>query len=74
MDATKMMLDLNGSQVVQIVVEPNRVWVNVDGLCRLRACDVQRVELEDNRGLGFSVPQRAVTTIGRKKGKKKGKK
>lgn len=51
LDKTLHVIDLNGCQAIQIQVSEDgtKVWVNVDGICRLRAYACQRVEVEDNR-------------------------
>jgi hypothetical protein len=43
-------LDLNGKSVqVQVREDGRTVWVNVDGICRLRASAIPELEIEDSR-------------------------
>jgi hypothetical protein len=44
-------LDMTAPEVVQIQVDASgeTVWINVDGVCRLRCCRVGQIEIEDNR-------------------------
>jgi hypothetical protein len=40
------MLDLTGAKLVEVEVSKDRrvLWVNVDGLCRLRVCQIDTIE------------------------------
>lgn len=40
--------DVTKPESVQILVSPDksRLWVNVDGVCLLRCCQIERLELE----------------------------
>lgn len=45
------MLDITAPEFVQIEVSTEGVvWVNVDGICRLRACRCGTVQVNDYRG------------------------
>ena len=48
------MIDIAEPEVVQIQISQNRkvgttVWINVDGICRLRATRVRKVQVDDDR-------------------------
>jgi hypothetical protein len=49
--AEQEMTDITAPQVVQIMVSDDGkiFWVNVDGVCRLRACRIGKVEIVDQR-------------------------
>lgn len=34
--------------IVEVVIDHNRLWVNVDGICRLRAQDCRQISLTGN--------------------------
>jgi len=40
------MIEVNDPPIVQIVINGKRLWVNVDGVCRLRAVNVANLEIE----------------------------
>jgi hypothetical protein len=44
-------IDITVPKVVQIVIKQDGtvVWVNIDGICRLRACRIEKLEIEDQR-------------------------
>lgn len=44
-------LDITGAEIVQIQIRDDGavVWVNIDGLLRLRVCQVKKVVVEDSR-------------------------
>lgn len=43
------MLDITAPKLVQVQVSNNgRLWVNVDGVCRLRVCKAGDIEVADN--------------------------
>jgi predicted DNA-binding protein len=48
----KETLDITAPQVVEMSVRQDGkvVWVNVDGICRFRACQIEQLILEDHRG------------------------
>ena len=48
---TKEMQDVAGPDYVEILIDSNgrRVWINVDGVCRFRACRVKNLVLNDER-------------------------
>lgn len=43
------LLDLNPKHIVEVVVKNNKLWVNVDGLCRLRASACPEIVVRDER-------------------------
>ena len=45
------MIDLTAPKYVEVVIDkPGKiVWVNVDGICRLRCCQVDEIHLTDDR-------------------------
>jgi hypothetical protein len=45
------MIDVTAPQVVEVSIRNDGkvVWVNVDGICRFRACQITTVILEDKR-------------------------
>lgn len=44
-------LDFHDSKIVEIVVRDDSrvVWVNVDGVCRLRVCRIEKLVVTDQR-------------------------
>lgn len=51
MRETISQLDLTGPGVVQVEIREDGtvLWVNVDGICKLRACRIGKITVEDNR-------------------------
>ncbi len=48
------MIDIAEPEVVQIQISQDRkvgttVWINVDGICRLRATRVRKAQVDDDR-------------------------
>jgi len=45
------MIDVTGPEVVEISIRRDGkvVWVNVDGICLFRACQIKILSLEDHR-------------------------
>jgi hypothetical protein len=45
-------IDLTQPDVVQILIsrDGKTVWVNIDGVCRLRVCKIKKLLMEDNYG------------------------
>lgn len=45
------MLDITSPKIVEIQIshDSKTVWINVDGICRLRACRIQNLKLNDER-------------------------
>jgi len=45
-------IDLNHADAVQIQIGDNgkKLWINVDGVCKLRLCDIEFIEVEDSGG------------------------
>lgn len=45
------MLDITGPQEVEIKIsyDGRTVWINVDGICRLRCCRIEEIDLTDAR-------------------------
>ena len=43
--------DITGPGIVEIQVRADGkvVWVNVDGICRLRCCQIKQLKLDDER-------------------------
>ncbi len=51
-ETTHQMLDLVSPRVgvqVQIETTGRTLWVNVDGICRLRIQDIKHLEVDDDR-------------------------
>lgn len=50
-EEVKQMLDLAGANIVEVVIKQNGtvLWVNVDGVCRLRVCRAKDINIEDKR-------------------------
>ena len=48
-EEVKCCLDLNPKHVVEVLVKNNKLWVNVDGLCRLRASACPEIIIQDER-------------------------
>jgi hypothetical protein len=47
------MIDITGPGVVEVTVREDGsvLWINVDGICRLRICQIQqRLIIDDQRG------------------------
>ena len=44
-------LDITSPEIVEVEINHNGkvVWINVDGVCRLRACRIKNVKIIDNR-------------------------
>lgn len=44
-------LDFTGPEVVELLIRHDGkvVWINIDGICRLRACQIKTVILQDDR-------------------------
>lgn len=44
-------IDITAPEVVEILIREDGevVWVNVDGICRFRACRIRNVQLNDLR-------------------------
>lgn len=44
-------IDITGPQIVEILIREGGevVWVNVDGICRFRACRIRHIQLNDER-------------------------
>lgn len=40
------MIDLNPVEVIQIQISGDKVWVNIDGVCRLRAYSVKNITVD----------------------------
>lgn len=44
------MVDITKPQIVEIQISNNGViWVNVDGICRLRCCRIEKLVIDDQR-------------------------
>ena len=48
---TNEMIDITAPDVVEMRVrfDGKVVWINVDGICRFRACQIKTVVIEDDR-------------------------
>jgi len=44
-------LDITAPETVEILIREDGevIWINVDGLCRFRACRIKKLELNDLR-------------------------
>ena len=44
-------LDISQPKIVQVEINPSGsiLWVNIDGLCMLRVCVIERLDVIDNR-------------------------
>jgi predicted transcriptional regulator len=45
------MLDINHPAIVEVKINHRGdvIWINIDGICRLRACGVKTLLIEDER-------------------------
>lgn len=59
-------LDLTQVDHVQIVVKPGGdvIWINVDGICRLRICRIRKVKGKAQIDLEFEESLSNVTIVG----------
>lgn len=50
-DIGNQMIDITAPGTVEIMIrfDGQVVWVNVDGICRFRACQIKTVVIEDKR-------------------------
>jgi Lon protease-like protein len=48
--------DITGAAIVEVRVRADGrvLWVNVDGICRLRVCQIDQIEVEDERSIPIS--------------------
>jgi hypothetical protein len=44
-------LDINNPTIVEVLIRDDGtvVWVNIDGLCRLRVCRIKKLTVDDRR-------------------------
>lgn len=44
-------LDVTNPETVEIVIRPDKkvVWINVNGVCLLRCCQIQKLDVNDGR-------------------------
>jgi len=51
LDVGMQMVDVTAPRVVEISIREDGkvIWINVDGICRFRACQIETVILEDRR-------------------------
>lgn len=56
-DRTVQMIDLRTPQSVEIVYNGNTLWINVDGVCRLRIVKVSR-DILDASSLYFLLTEK----------------
>jgi hypothetical protein len=47
----EQMIDITAPEVVEILIRDDGkvVWINVDGICRFRACQIKALIAEDKR-------------------------
>lgn len=47
----KQLLDITGPVIVQIQIrnDGDVIWINVDGMCRMRICRISALYLDDDR-------------------------
>jgi hypothetical protein len=62
-DHPELTVNLTQPSVVQIVIRQDgkTVWINVDGVCRLRVCRIEKLLLEDQRYQSDWSKQRAAS-------------
>lgn len=50
-DISQHLMDISEPEVVEIQIRADGkvVWVNVDSVCRFRACRVKKIEIKDER-------------------------
>lgn len=53
-DIVGKQMDITGANIVdvQIRADGTVIWVNVDGVCKLRICRIEKLTVEDNRPEG----------------------
>lgn len=44
-------IDVHAPKVVQVVIrnDSKTLWVNVDGVCKFRACRIEKLQVDDQR-------------------------
>ena len=44
-------LDITGAKIVEVSIRSDGkvIWINVDGVCRLRVCQIEHLEIDDRR-------------------------
>lgn len=47
--AVKEMIDITAPEVVEILIKHDSkvIWINIDGVCMLRACRIKYLEIND---------------------------
>ena len=52
-------LDITAPDMVEVTLHNSALWVNVDGICRLRVCKIQPTlySLSDNRTPPYAAPE-----------------
>lgn len=47
------MVDVTGPSIVELRIRNDSkvIWVNVDGICRFRACRIEKLDINDDRPL-----------------------
>lgn len=50
-DMDRQMVDISEPEAVQIQIRADGkvIWINVDGICRFRACRIKELEITDER-------------------------
>jgi hypothetical protein len=45
------LLDITGAEHVEVLIRDDRkvIWVNVNGICRLRVCQIETLVVNDER-------------------------
>lgn len=50
-EGAPVMSDITAPEVLEIIIhhDGQTVWINIDGTCRLRACRIKELRIEDGR-------------------------
>jgi hypothetical protein len=69
-DETQIQMDVTAPQVVQVVIRRDGkvVWINVNGQCLFRACQVGRLDVDDQWRRDESFTDRRVRRQIRRRG------
>lgn len=54
-------IDITAPQAIEVLIRADGgvLWVNVDGICRLRICQIKEITLNDMRGIPSELPRPA---------------
>jgi hypothetical protein len=46
--------DITGAKIVEVLIRADGkvLWINVNGFCRLRICQIEKIEINDQRPKG----------------------